>query len=427
MKPSTIFQILFFVILVSKPKACLCQTSNSLSEQATNAFNNKEYTKATILFNKLIISEPKNVIYYQRRAFCYFQNEKWEKAIADCDKGILLDNSINNRNYLYNLKGNCYYYLRKWEKALENYNYSLDYEYENISVNKIKSEVLYNLDRYEESIKICNFLLNFKSLVQPNKNEKFDIYILLAYNYIAIDSLIAAKKYYGLAHNLDSTNVTTDYLNALILYTESDYEKATKIYTKIISQDSMQYDALYFRAQSHYYAEKYDLAILDFQASKKNFSKNPQLYYMLGNSEYNNKDYNLALQNYFIAIKLNPKSSQYYNEIGWTYFLLKKYKEGLVYVNKAIELDKNNYNALDTRGCINYKLSDFTRSIADFNAAIKLEANSYNSYYYRGLAYLKTNSKTKACLDWEFLSSQKDYSSPENEIEINQLLIQNCK
>ncbi len=417
----------FLVIFFTLSSNIHSQTSNAIEEQAYIAFNNNNYTKALALYNKLIISEPKEAQYYTRRAYCYYYTKSFEKAISDCGKSLLLDNSIANKTFVLKMRADCNFLLEKWEDALKDYDNYLEYYFDDIKANKLKAEVLFKLNKYKESIENLKFLLKYKGEYNIEIEDKVDIYTLLGFNYINLDSIESSKLFYNKALSFDSTGTNLLYLFAQICDVEEDYKTEINAYNKMLLKDSSLYFAVYFRAQAYYNSKQYGMAIKDFKTSKKYFPKNHKLYYMLGNAEMENKNYFNAQQSYKVCIKLNPKSSTYYNQAGWCCFLMKNYKEGLIYANQAVLIDKKNGNATDTRGCIYYRLGDYKNSIKDFDKSIAIDSTIANSYYFRGLVYTKIHNKINACSDWNFLLKLKDYVVLEGEKPIEQLLRENCE
>lgn len=418
------FSLLFSLILLKS--RLIAQTPISLTEQADLEFEKGNYNKAVLLYNKLIFIEPNNASNYSGRAYSYYNMKEYKKAISDCNTGLKFEKKIVTKYYLHKLKGDCYYNLEKWEDAIISYDSFLEFLFDDIEVNSCKSEALFKLEKYNEAIENTNELFRIKGEKNIPKNDLLNFYVINSFSYLFIDSLHLAKKNLDLANKIDPDNVNVARLTAEIFFKESNYSKAIEIYDKMLAKDSSLFYFIYFRAQAYYYLENYDLAIKDFIISKKYFSESPELFYKLGYSEMKLKNYNSAVKELLVCIRLNPKSSTYFNQLSWTYFLMKKYTEGLIYANKAILLDQKNTNALDTRGCIYYKTNNFAKSISDFNKTLSLDSTYSNSYYYRGLAYLKTHNNVKACKDWEFLSKQKEYKSPEGEKTIEQLMKESC-
>lgn len=408
---------------------CLCnqkldaQPVAQLYRDAEIEYNSGNYSKALVIYNKLVYLDPKNIQSYKGRAFCFYMQNEYKKAISDFRIASGLPTTeMLEKPQIAKFEGLCYSYLQKWAYSIPFYDQYLDYFFDDVFVNIKKAEALFSLERYQEAIKTVNYLIAHNRQKKISDQDLTSLYTIAGYSYLFSDSLDQAKKYNQYAMKISPDDVDVARLSAEIYFWANNYNEAIQIYSKMLQKDSSLYYFKYYRAQAYYYQGSYGEAINDFRASKKFYLKSPELFYKLGHSEMELKNYGDAIKDLLVCIKLNPKSSTYFNQLSWTYFLMKKYEEALIYVNKALLLDPKNANAQDTRGCIYFKLSNYQKSIIDFNRAIQLDSASTNSYYYRALAFSKTNERPKALKDWEFLQKHRDYKEPEGEKTIEELM-----
>lgn len=70
------------------------------------------------VFNKLIDKNPYSAAYWFGLARCYFDEQKYDKAIDACDYAIVSDEEFSDA---YLMKGHSFFYLQNEEKALESF------------------------------------------------------------------------------------------------------------------------------------------------------------------------------------------------------------------------------------------------------------------------------------------------------------------
>ena len=69
-------------------------------------------------YTKLIAEHPENKELYERRGWCYFVNQEYNKALADFQKASELD--PKNTYYLF-CRADCFERLKEWNNALKEY------------------------------------------------------------------------------------------------------------------------------------------------------------------------------------------------------------------------------------------------------------------------------------------------------------------
>lgn len=214
-------------------------------------------------------------------AYGYDKLGRHEDEIKSLEKAVYILNA-NNSNIKNRIKpmtnlANAYYNQGNSYKALtvfkslfelinsdESYQYSLDEDY--FSSVIFYAETLYDVDQYEESLKIL-------SLLPESLMTKKEVIKLMAGNY----------------------------------YHRKDYPKAIKLFTDLLSSTDIcaeRVDILEYIAASHQYTEKYDLAISNYLAIL-NLANQLKLnevintaYFRIGHCHKMMNNYNLAIESY---------------------------------------------------------------------------------------------------------------------------------
>lgn len=413
-------KLIFIFVLISAN--FFAQQNVKTKELANKEFEARNYLKACELYTKSISSEQNNYLLYKNRAWCYYTLEKYHKAISDCNKALGLNPSFSDKYAIIYYRGVSYYKSEKWNEALQDLTVYTDM-YENIDAYLAKSNSLFYLQKYQETIKESKHIL---SIPKINLEQRLFVYRLMAFSYLNIDSVANAKIYTQKIAESDSLSSTGLFLQGLILYEEANYEMAIQKYSKLMILDSAYTNAYFNRGLAYSSRKEYNLALLDFKTYASKTNNDPDAVYQIATTERNLKNHSKALNLFMDYLKTDPNSSDAHNQISWTYFLLHNYKEAMVYAEKSIFLDNKNKDAYDTRGAIYYKLKNYTQAIENFNAVLTLDSLYANSYYYRGLCYLNIKEKEKACTDWLKTLSFNYYEVHDNEKQIGVLINENC-
>ena len=100
------------------------QPYKPLYDQAEQAFNDKQYSKALTLLNDFINKKPGYIDAYSKRAICLNYLHEYSKSMLDVEKA--LKNPGANKLYLLNLRGANYLGLGNTEKACADFKEAMD-------------------------------------------------------------------------------------------------------------------------------------------------------------------------------------------------------------------------------------------------------------------------------------------------------------
>ena len=90
-------------------------SSDEIYSKAKQALDTKLYPKALTLLNEYISKNPNNTEAYQKRAFCLYLMQQFQKSLSDID--IAIRRSDGSKGFLFNLKGVNYINLGKTDEA----------------------------------------------------------------------------------------------------------------------------------------------------------------------------------------------------------------------------------------------------------------------------------------------------------------------
>ena len=185
------------------------------------------------------------------------------------------------------------------------------------------------------------------------------------------------------------------------LWSQNDFNGATKIFDEAIQLNPNNAQAYYGRGTAYFLQQKYERAIQDLNRSIELDPTFALAYNNRGSAYILLKQYERAIQDYDKALQLNPNYTEAYNNRGFTYDQSGQYKRAIQDYDKAIQLDQNYTDAYYNRGnaCVNLKR--YERAIQDYDKAIQLNPNYVKAYNNRGWAYYCLKQYERAIQDFD--------------------------
>jgi len=254
-----------------------------------------------------------------------------------------------------------------------------------ITANLLKAEYLYEEEKYEESIHLCDKIIK----LSPE----------YAYVYH-----LRGKNFYGIN---ESEKAITDFKEAIRLFPEEDetyydlanaqvetdnYRNAIDNFYKIKRVNSNYtlyrynlarcYNGLNMRDSALYHIDKYILLYPD----------NSYGYDIKGDIYYAKEDYTTAIEIYTHAISLNPTKASLYEDRGDAYYYDKKYEDAISDFKKSVSLDKHRAYTTDRIGDCYYQLNAFDKAIPYHQKAIGIDSSYKYAYVSLNMVYNRTGN-----------------------------------
>ncbi|CAF2777422.1 unnamed protein product [Rotaria sp. Silwood2] len=119
-------------------------TAETEKEKGNEAYKKKDFETALIHYNKATEIDPINMTYYTNRAAVYFEQQRWDDCLKECEKAIEVGRE-NKADYkliakAYARMGNVKTQEKNYEAARKYYNHSLS-EHRNPEILKKKQEI----------------------------------------------------------------------------------------------------------------------------------------------------------------------------------------------------------------------------------------------------------------------------------------------
>jgi len=331
-----------------------------LKEKGNALFKQKRYEDAISYYNKAIKLNPNQEVLYSNKGTCEKCLKEYKEAIRDYEKALEINpkntKNMNRLASVYIIKGKIGDAKIMQEKALNLEPYNSTFREQMTSIEKILEDEVKLEDKikdkkFEDAEEVCKRLI-----------EKVSDFSELKLKYIQVlienVKLTDALQYINKEINFEDkkSNEQFDYLTALCLYYDGQYEKAKKqinlmkskgnsIDTKDLLNKVSTIESIKNKANEIFKQKKYEEAIeeytkiLEFDPNNKKFNSlilaNRALCYQKLNKNVE------ALRDSNQSIKLNPFYARGYIKRGNVYMELKMFDDARADFQKAKDLDPN--------------------------------------------------------------------------------------
>ena len=331
-----------------------------LKEKGNTLFKEKRYEDAIGFYNKALAINSNIEVLYSNRGTCRKCLKQYSDAIKDYKKALEINpkntKNINRLASVYIITGNIGEAKILQEKALNLEPYNSTYREQMTTIEKILEDEIKLEDKikekkFEDAEEVCKRMIEKESDFSELK---------LKYIQILIENvkLTEALQYINNEINYEDkkSNEQFDYLTALCLYYDGQYEKAKKqinlmkskgnsIDTKDLLEKVNTIDSIKTKANEIFKQKKYEEAIeeytkiLEFDPNNKKFNSlilaNRALCYQKLNKNVE------ALRDSNQSIKLNPFYARGYIKRGNVYMELNMFDDARADFQKAKDLDPN--------------------------------------------------------------------------------------
>jgi tetratricopeptide (TPR) repeat protein len=120
-----------------------------LSKGASWQLQQRNYSAAIEILNRLIAYNPHAAKHYANRGLVYACDRQWQAALADYNQAIALDPQLDS---VYNNRANFYAMKRDWLSALADYDQAIDLNPLNIRARLNQAITFREMHDYEEAL-----------------------------------------------------------------------------------------------------------------------------------------------------------------------------------------------------------------------------------------------------------------------------------
>ena len=190
------------------------------------------------------------------------------------------------------------------------------------------------------------------------------------------------------------------YKEARTFYENNDFDKASELYTKVISINPNYLKSYQDRGTIYLITKKIKLAFQDFTSALKLDSLDPISNDRLGLYYTDKKRLNKALYYFNKSISYDPSFILGYSHRGVLYIDLKEFQKAEQDLLKVLESEEKSATDYYNLGRLySYKLKKYKEAIELLSKCIELEPTYREAYQSRANAFAMLNDWTKYDLD----------------------------
>lgn len=161
----------------------------------------------------------------------------------------------------------------------------------------------------------------------------------------------------GLTFNLKATEAASSILESGKLSEVSgDYEEAIKLYSKVISMDSNNYDANLYLGNVYHIQNKYSKALTFYHKAIRIDSSRAEAYFYRGNLQIDLGSVFGAVNDYTLALEKDPNDMRIYMCRGFAFANMGDFYNAVNDYSIAVQLNpeasKSYYNMAKTQGIL---------------------------------------------------------------------------
>ncbi len=258
--------------------------------------------------------------------------------------------------------------------------------------------------------------------------ERFSSHLRLGADYARVGKFPGAIEQLKKASQLETKDLQSHYLLALIYSTQNEFEKAASEYELILKQfsaaDPQNIDIYGYLGQLYYSQKKYDKAIEQFQMILKLEPQNAEVMYLLGSLYLDVNDRKSAMEFFRKAIEIDPEHDGSLNSLSYMYAEDGvNLDEASELIQRALKISPDNGAYLDSLGWIYFKKGMYSEALESLKKADNLLKDPV-IYEHLGDVNYQLNQMEEAQRNWslslELLPDQKTVADKLNHLKSQQ-------
>lgn len=362
MKIHPLHSVLLFGLILLSSVAAAAQTGTPNLILAEKARDVEDWDTAITYFTKSIeAGEGKGnvmiaAVTYAHRCQAYFNKDKFDLAIADCDKAIEIKPDLG---YVYHLRASSLRRTGKIERAIADFTHAIQ--------------------------------------LTPDSPHS---YVGRAIAYSDNGNKDQAIVDYGKAIELDPNDADTYFGRAMLFRQKGDFDQALTDFQAGLKLDPNVLEGHIGLGLCYQKKRDYDRALNSFNAALKLYPRSTDALLFRGVSYAEQAEYDLAIRDYSEALRLNPGFVLAYPIRGDAYVKKGEYARAVADYSKRLELEPSS-TTLYARGWANLYANDGRAAFADAQKYLELNGLKKSGPYavlvgYLGLRKANRSAEAKA-------------------------------
>jgi tetratricopeptide (TPR) repeat protein len=407
--------LLFLLITMSYARA---ETVQETLNKGNGLFEQGNYEKAIICFDKVLATDPKSEVAWFRKGISLYKLKKYEEASLCFDELIKINSGTSDIWYF---KGLTLYKQGKYNEAIAYFDKVLEvapgsiYSENNVGADYVspwntRGMALFMIENYDESLKSFDKALAISpdlAIAWHNKGES----LKKLGKYKEAEECSKKEKNLLTDKQKPERSQTSDewFMKGYEYFKKGIWSQALEWFNKALENNanhglSLFYIGMVYNSKKDYpkALENMDKAMKLVESSKDISGLKPALVYsgkalvlLKVNKYYEAKDFADK------AIKADPNSPDHYFTKGITLCYLKDFKEAVKCIDKTLELDPKCIEAWYYKSMISYGQGNQEESMKFCNKALEMDPKFADALYQKGLILYHQGkyNDAKTCYD----------------------------
>lgn len=333
----------------------------------------EKYQEALDHVNNLIKKYPNEISFWNEKAMIFFNQKLYEDALIYFNKSLQV---VPNNEFILKWAIESNRMLRNYKEAERILNDALHYFPESVDVLQQQGWLMYNLKNYEEAIKIFdkiisiepnNFLAKLWKVVSLRFEKQYteaeieaqnalidfpdntDLLMELAWVYYDQNKYADAINIFNQVLYIDPDNSKAKLWKITSLRKNRNFDEAKTEIDKVLINEPENVDILNELGWLYYNNNKYEDAVNIFSKVLSIDKKNNDALLWKITSLRQLKKFDLLKKEIEIALEIAPNHVEILNEVGWFYYFQKDYQKSQEIFKKVLSLDPENEYATKWR------------------------------------------------------------------------------
>lgn len=303
--------------------------------RAGEEFSKKlNFTDAIDQYTRAIELDPDYDKAYIQRALAYSQLDDHVNAASDFDRAIVFN---EKEAELYYFSGQAYHLQGDNNTALAKLDKAIDLKRNFLEAYRIRSVVLMELQRYQESLDDCKRCLQIR--------EDGIGYYNLARVYEHLEMYNEAESAYRNSINKNRQEVKSHFGLASLLYRNQDFTGATNSIKQVLQLEPKHLEGMLLQSQILAAQKNYPKAIEVLSMASIEYPEVSDIYLYRGDFYSLMNQAASSIYDYTKVIELRPDLAEVYYKRGEAYEKIQEYEKALADYEQLLAMSKYDGNA----------------------------------------------------------------------------------
>jgi tetratricopeptide (TPR) repeat protein len=375
--------------------------TNSLLQKAFALHQQGKLSDAKLLYQKILMKNPKHFNAIQLLGTLYIQQGNFEKACPLFKKAL----SIDEKNAsVFNNLGIALKNLNDLNNALECYTKAIEIDPQYVDALYNKACILHQLNDFDRAIDFYDEVIFLNPLhIESISNRGL--------TYFKKQNYLAAISSFENALKIDPNCAEAWSNRGMALYEIKDFSGALLSYNRAIELKVDFKEAWSNRGVVLNELKRFDEALESYNKALELNLNYEEAWSNRGITLDHLKKHDIALDSVDKAIKLKPQFGEAWSHRGNILKELKRTDEALDSYNKAIEIRPDYAEALFSRAVTLENLKQYDEALASYKKAITLDPGYTEAIFNRGVMLLHNLQFTDGWVGYEARWHTKEFNS----------------